>query len=73
MTALFIKGRRNGYGPDQCGRTMTVGDLIEYLSQFDEDTKVYLKNDGGYTFGSIDERSFEEASSEDEESEDEEE
>lgn len=57
---------------DQCGRTMTVGDLIEYLSQFDEDTKVYLKNDGGYTFGSIDERSFEEASSEDEESEDEE-
>lgn len=49
---------------------MTVGDLIEYLSQFDEDAQVYLKNDGGYTFGSIDERSFEEASSEDEESED---
>lgn len=73
MTALFIEGRRNGYEPDQCGRTMTVGDLIEYLSQFDEDAQVYLKNDNGYTFGSIDERSFEEASSEDEESEDEEE
>lgn len=70
MTALFIEGRRNGYEPDQCGRTMTVGDLIEYLSQFDEDAQVYLKNDNGYTFGSIDERSFEEASSEDEESED---
>lgn len=61
MTALFIEGRRNGYAPDQCGRTMTVGDLIEYLSQFDEDMPVMLKNDGGYTYGTIDERSFEEA------------
>lgn len=74
MTALFIEGRRNGYEPDQCGRTMTVGDLIEYLSQFDENRPVYLKNDGGYTFGNIDWRSFEEANYDDEyEEEDEEE
>lgn len=60
MEALFIEGRRNGYDPEQCGRTMTVGELIAYLEQFDEDTPVYLKNDNGYTYGSITERSFEE-------------
>ena len=57
---LFIEGRRNGYNPAQCGRTMTVGDLIAYLEQFDEDTEIYLINDRGYTYGSIDEMSFEE-------------
>ena len=61
MTALFIEGRRTGYSPEQCGRTFTVGELIEYLEQFDEDTPVCLKNDNGYTYGSIDEFSFEEA------------
>ena len=53
MAALFIEGRRSGYSPDSCGRTMTVGDLIEYLSQFDEDMPVFLKNDNGYTYGEI--------------------
>ena len=55
MKALYIEGRRNGYGPDQCGRTLTVGELIAYLSEFDEDRPVYLRNDGGYTYGSIEE------------------
>jgi hypothetical protein len=67
MAALFIEGRRSGYSPDSCGRTMTVGDLIEYLSQFDEDMPVFLKNDNGYTYGNIDDRSFEEAEPEDDE------
>lgn len=58
---LMIEGRREGYGPDQLRATMTVGDLIEYLSQFDEDTKVILNNDNGYTYGSITFTSFEEA------------
>ena len=63
---LFIEGRRNGYDPSQCGRTMTVGDLIAYLEQFDEDAEIFLKNDNGYTYGSIDEMSFEEGEDEDE-------
>ena len=50
---LFIEGRRNGYGPDQCGKTMTVAELIEFLEEFDEDTPIYLRNDGGYTYGNI--------------------
>lgn len=56
MKPLFINGNRNGYGPEQCGRTMTVGELIELLSEIDEDRPVYLRNDGGYTYGSITER-----------------
>lgn len=53
MKALFIEGNRNGYSPDQCGRTVTVGELISLLSDFDEDRLVYLRNDNGYTYGSI--------------------
>lgn len=53
MKPLFIEGKRNGYGPDQCGRTLTVGELIEILSEFDEDRPVFLRNDNGYTYGSI--------------------
>lgn len=63
---LFIEGRRDGYAPYQIDRTMTVGELIEYLEQFDENTMVYLKNDNGYTYGSITESSFEEGVCEDE-------
>ena len=62
---LYIEGRRNGYSPDQCGRTMTVQELIEFLEQFDEDTEIFIKNDGGYTYGNIDETSFEESDEED--------
>ena len=64
MKALYIEGRRNGYGIDQCGKTMTVGELIEFLQDFDEDTPIYIKNDNGYTYGNITEDSFEEDSDE---------
>ena len=50
---LFINGKRNGYSPEQCGRTLTVGELIEILQGYNPDMEVYLKNDNGYTYGSI--------------------
>ena len=53
MNALYIEGRRSGYAPDDCGKTLTVGELIEILSDFDEDRPVYLRNDNGYTYGSV--------------------
>jgi hypothetical protein len=58
MSKLYIEGKRNGYGTDQCGRTLTVGELIALLSDFDEDMSVYLRNDNGYTYGSITEIDF---------------
>jgi hypothetical protein len=50
---VYIKGKRNGYNEEQTGETMTVKELIELLSGYDDDEKVYLLNDGGYTYGSI--------------------
>ena len=67
---LFIAGRRNGYGPESCGKTMTVRELIAYLECFDDDTKIYLKNDNGYTYGSITADSFEEVETDAENNED---
>jgi hypothetical protein len=58
---ILINAKRNGYGTEQCDHTMTVGELIEYLQQFEEDAPVYLKHDGGYTFGGITEGDFEES------------
>lgn len=60
MKALYIEGKRNGYGPDQCGRTMTIGELIAFLKDFDEELPVFLRNDRGYTYGSITEDDIEE-------------
>ena len=54
---LIIEARREGYAIDQIARTMTVGDLISMLEQYDEDTPVYLGHDpqsyGFYTYGGI--------------------
>ncbi len=55
---LFINANNNGYEPSQCGRTLTVGELIELLSYFDEDRPVYLRFDDGYSYGSIGEYDF---------------
>ena len=57
--AIFIEGRRNGYSPDQCSNTMTVCELKEFLEQFNDEDEVFLINDKGYTYGSIDCDSFE--------------
>lgn len=53
MEELFINGKKNGYGTDQCGKTLTVGELIEILQEYDEDSPVYLRNDNGYAYESI--------------------
>ena len=57
--AIFIDGRRDGYSPAQCGNTMTVGELKEFLEQFNDEDEVFLMNDNGYTYGSITDSSFE--------------
>ena len=57
---LFITGRRTGYAPEQCGNTMTVREIIEYLEQYHDDVEVFLSNDNCYTYGNVTENSFEE-------------
>ena len=63
---LFINAQRNGYSPCQILHTMTVGELIAALGEFDEDTPVFLKHDGGYTYGGISWNDIEEDYSDDE-------
>lgn len=69
MKVLYIEGNRTGYGPDQCGRTMTVGELIELLGEFEEDTPVYLRNGNGngYIYGHVREEDITEGDTEEEE------
>ena len=72
---LILNTKRQGYGTDQCGETLTVGEIIELLQNYDEDMKVYFGNDyhGSYwyTYGSIteDDFCFESDESDDEEDE----
>ena len=68
MNALFINTNRRWYGIDQYCKTMTAGELISLLEQYDEDTPVYLRNDNGYTYGSISEHDFLDSSELEEES-----
>lgn len=69
--AVIINANREGYGTDQVRRTMTIGELIETLSQFDPDEQVYIGNDrqdyGWYTYGGITEYDIEENEEEEEE------
>lgn len=56
---IVLETAREGYGIDQVEKfTMTVGELISELSNYDGDTKVVFGNDfrGGsfYTYGSVD-------------------
>ena len=53
MRPIYIEGNR--------GRTLTVGELIEILESFDPERPVFLRNDRGYTYGSITEEDIEDA------------
>jgi hypothetical protein len=70
---ITIEAHRAGYSVDQIRNTATVGDLISYLSQWDEETPVYISNDNGYTYGGISTSDIDSAYFEEDEEEDEEE
>lgn len=70
---VLIEAKREGYGTDQIRRTLTVGELINLLSDYDEDTPIAISNDNGYTYGSIGWDDIREEEIENEEEEEEEE
>ena len=53
MNILMIDVEREGYAPEQVRQTMTVGELIAFLIDFDEDTPIYTGHDRRYTYGGI--------------------
>ena len=66
---LLLETERTGYTPYQVGRTLTTGELINMLEQYDEDTPIYYSNDDGYTYGAITWDSLREYEEDDEEDE----
>lgn len=60
MKYLKIETERSAYSPEDLGRSMSVRDLIDYLMMFDDDTKVILSNDNGYTYGEVKEENIQE-------------
>ncbi len=67
MQALVMEANRTGYAKDQINSTMTVGELIALLSDYDEDTPIYTSQDNGYTYGGIGYDNFREEEMETEE------
>ena len=57
---LIIAANREGYSIDQVRKTMTAGELREFLEGYDDDTPIYLSHDNGYTYGGIRECEIEE-------------
>ena len=53
MEVLIMEANREGYSIDQIRETWTVGQLIGWLEQFDDDTPIYTSQDNGYTYGGI--------------------
>lgn len=65
-TFLTIEATREAYSLKGLDPTMTVGEMIEYLQQFDEETPIVISNDCGYTYGALNIYSFKELELEEE-------
>ena len=63
--ALIMNTIYSGYTPSHCYPTMTVGELIEFLSQYDPDTKIYTGHECRDAYGEIRKSHFEEYYEED--------
>ena len=51
-TIVTLEATRSDYSAKEAARnTLTVGELISYLEQYDEDSPVVFSNDNGYTYG----------------------
>lgn len=53
MERVIIEPVNEGYSFNQIDNTMTVGELIELLQEFDENAKIYFSFDNRYTVGSL--------------------
>ena len=53
---LILQTCRDGYTAgqaEQWSSALTVKELIQVLSYYDENLKVYFDNDNGYSYGSV--------------------
>ena len=57
---VVIEANNTAYSAGSVRRTMTVGELIQELYEFDLMSPVVLKFDNGYTYGPIEKNSLSE-------------
>lgn len=53
MKYLKIEVRRDAYSPSEIGNTLTVGELISILENYDEGMPVIMSHDSDYSYGGI--------------------
>lgn len=51
--AIVFEAMRDGFGIDHIKNPMTIGELMDILQDYDEDTLFILSHDNGYTYGSL--------------------
>lgn len=57
---VLLKTNRSEYNADSAAKcSMTVGELIDFLGDFNKSDKIVFSNDNGYTYGYITEDCFE--------------
>lgn len=50
---ITFEAEREGYTRGQVHRPLTVGELREFLEQYEDDTLIFLSHDRGYTYGTL--------------------
>lgn len=50
---ITFEVEREGYTRGQVGAPITVGELREFLEQYEDDTLIFLSHDRGYTYGTL--------------------
>lgn len=50
---IIIENVPEWYTLEHCGQTMTAGELMDVLSEYDPSTPIYISNDNGYTYSSL--------------------
>lgn len=53
MQYLVFDADRTAYDIGQIERPMTVAELRDFLADFDDDDKIILSHDRGYTYGTL--------------------
>ncbi len=56
---LIYETFRKAYSTKDIKHTMNVGELIEFLQDYDPETPIYLSFDNGYTYEQVTEARFE--------------
>ena len=62
-TAILFNTKKTGYSVSQVleeKSTLTVQELIDYLSDFDPNSPILFSNDDGYTFGELNDYTIDE-------------